>query len=81
VTITGVPVDVEARIESVQGFSAHKDADAMLEFVDAASDTLDRVFVVHGEPKSALFLVQRVRDYLDVDAIAPERGKVYEIDF
>jgi len=81
VMITGQPVDVRAKIESVQGFSAHKDSEAMLEFVDTASETLKKVFVVHGEPKSALFLVQRIRDYLDIDALAPERGKEYEIEF
>ncbi len=81
VTITGQQVEVRAKIESVQGFSAHKDSEAMLEFVDTASETLEKVFVVHGEPKSALFLVQRIRDYLDVEAVAPERGKGYEIEF
>lgn len=81
VTITGQPVEVRARIESLQGFSAHKDSEAMLEFVDAASDTLEKVFVVHGELKSSLFLVQRIRDYLNIEALAPDKGKVYEIDF
>jgi len=40
---------------------------------------LKRVFVIMGEPKSSLFLVQRLRDYLDVDAVYPEEGKVYEL--
>jgi hypothetical protein len=35
---------------------------------------------VMGEPKSSLFLVQRLRDYLGVDAIAPMAGDVIEIE-
>ena len=32
-----------------------------------------------GEPKSSLFLTQRIRDYLDIDAIYPEENKEYEL--
>lgn len=41
--------------------------------------TKPRVFVIMGEPKSSLFLTQRIRDYLDIDAIYPEERKEYEI--
>lgn len=40
---------------------------------------LKRVFVIMGEPKSSLFLTQRIRDYLDIDAVYPEEGKEYEL--
>jgi hypothetical protein len=33
------------------------------------------VFVAMGETKSSLFLVQRLRDYLGVHAVAPELGE------
>jgi len=38
-----------------------------------------KVFVIMGEPKASLFLVQRIRDYLDVDAVYPEENKEYEL--
>ena len=79
VIINGQQVLVRAKIESIEGFSAHKDSKGLLEFVDTAKDSLKRIFVVHGEPKSTLFLVQRIRDYLGLNAIAPDRGKTYEI--
>lgn len=81
VNITGAPVEINARIETIEGFSAHKDTDGLVDFVDAAKDTLEQVFIVHGEPKSSLFLVQRIRDYLDLNALTPEKGKEYEIEF
>ncbi|MFA6269747.1 MAG: MBL fold metallo-hydrolase [Candidatus Paceibacterota bacterium] len=40
---------------------------------------LKRVFVIMGEPKSSLFLTQRIRDYLDIDAVYPEENKEYEL--
>jgi metallo-beta-lactamase family protein len=44
-----------------------------------SSHKLKRVFVIMGEPKSSLFLVQRLRDYFDVDALYPEENKTYEL--
>ncbi|NLE07354.1 MAG: MBL fold metallo-hydrolase [Parcubacteria group bacterium] len=80
-------VPVRARIESVHGYSAHKDSEHLLEFVEKSAGVneenqktkLKKVFVVMGEPKSSLFLVQRIRDYLDIPAIYPEEGKEYEL--
>ncbi len=79
-TIQGTEVPVRARIEMISGYSAHKDSDHLIEFVAEAREKVKKVFVTMGEPKSSLFLVQRLRDYLGVDAVYPEKGKVYELD-
>jgi hypothetical protein len=34
-----------------------------------------------GEERSALFLVQRLRDYLGLNAVAPELNQTIDIDF
>jgi len=34
-----------------------------------------------GEERSSLFLVQRLRDYLGVNAVAPSQNEEVEIDF
>jgi metallo-beta-lactamase family protein len=81
VTIHGEPVEVRAKVKSIEGFSAHRDGDGLLEFVETGAETLEQIFAVHGEPKSCLFLVQRIRDYLGLNAVAPEKGKVYDIGF
>lgn len=80
-------IPVKARIENVHGYSAHKDSEHLLEFVEKSAGIsednqktkLKKVFVVMGEPKSSLFLTQRIRDYLDIPAIYPEEGKEYEL--
>lgn len=74
VHITGEDVVVRAHIVTITGYSGHKDSDGLLAFVEDMSETLKKVFVVMGEPKSAMFLVQKLRDNLGVDASAPEQG-------
>ena len=73
-------VPVRAHIESIFGYSSHKDSDHLVSFVEATAPSLKRVFVVMGEPKASLFLVQRLRDELGVNALLPERGVAYQLD-
>ena len=80
VRINGMEVPVRAKVVFIDGYSGHKDSDHLVEFVQATADTLKKVFVVMGEPQSALFLTQRLRDYLGVMATAPEGGTSVEID-
>ncbi len=74
VRITGEEVDVRAHVVTILGYSGHKDSDGLLNFVQDMQDTVKKVFVVMGEPKSSMFLVQKLRDNLGIEAYAPERG-------
>lgn len=74
-------VPVRAKLVTIQGYSGHKDLNALLEFVTAIESSVKKIFVVHAEPGSALFFAQRVRDYLAIDARVPKMGEVVEIDF
>jgi len=82
VTIFGEEKEVRAKIDSIAGYSSHKDSDHLIEFVEKAAEggKLKKVFPVMGEPKSSMFLTQRLRDYLGVDAIYPELKQEVEID-
>ncbi len=73
-------VKVRAKIETISGFSAHADSDQLVDFVSSTKESLEKVFVAMGEPKSAMFLSQRLHDELGVEAVVPEKGKVYELD-
>lgn len=75
-------IKVRARIENVHGYSAHKDSEHLLELVEKADQNhkIKKVFVVMGEPKSSLFLAQRIKDYLGIEAVYPEEGKEYELN-
>ena len=74
VHISGEDVTVRAHIVTISGYSGHKDSDNLLSFVEDMQDVVKKVFVVMGEPRSSMFLVQKLRDNLGVEASAPERG-------
>ncbi|MFM2383609.1 MAG: hypothetical protein RIQ72_181 [Candidatus Parcubacteria bacterium] len=80
VEIHGERIPVRARVETIDGYSSHKDMDHLVEFVSKTSDTVKKVFVAMGETKSSLFLVQRLRDYLGVHAVAPALGQEIVLD-
>lgn len=80
IEIHGKKIPVRATIETNFGYSAHRDVDGLVEFAHRSIGSLKRVFVAMGEPKSAAFLTQRLRDYLAIDAIAAEAGKSAELE-
>lgn len=75
VNIFGETIAVRAKVVSISGYSAHKDADHLLQFVSDTADRVRRVFVTLGEPKASFALAQKIRDYLAVDAVVPEPGE------
>ncbi len=75
VKITGEYVEVRAHVVTINGYSGHKDSDGLLGFVEDMADSVKKVFVVMGEPKSSMFLVQKLRDNLAINAYAPEPGE------
>ncbi|MEI6238608.1 MAG: MBL fold metallo-hydrolase [bacterium] len=80
VTIERNEVNIHAEVRTITGYSSHKDSDHLLEFVEGAKDSLKQVFVVMGELKASLFLVQRIKDNIDVGAISPEHGQTYILE-
>ncbi|MHB0977819.1 MAG: MBL fold metallo-hydrolase [Minisyncoccota bacterium] len=80
VTIDNHEVIVRAKVETIDGYSAHADSNALVDFVSHTASTLKQAFITMGEPRSSIFLAQRLNDELNVKAIVPERGKRYELD-
>ncbi len=83
VKINGTEMRVKAKIAHIKGYSGHADCDQLVDLVAKGADKkkLKQVFVTMGEERAALFLVQRLRDYLGVKAMAPDLNEVAEIDF
>jgi metallo-beta-lactamase family protein len=79
VMIHNEKVVVRAHIEENYGYSAHRDRDGLAQFAHQGIETLKRVFVTMGEPKSSLYLVQHLRDYYGLPADAPEQGSSAEL--
>jgi metallo-beta-lactamase family protein len=81
VMIDGEKVKVRAKIAQIQGYSGHADRDQLVELVAYGADKAKQIFVVMGEERSSLFLTQRLRDYLGLNAVAPDQNQEVEIDF
>ena len=72
---------VRARIANITGYSGHADRDQLVDFVAPGGAAAKQIFVTMGEERSSLFLVQRLRDYLDAPAVAPALNQKVPIDF
>ncbi|MFA5778112.1 MAG: MBL fold metallo-hydrolase [Candidatus Paceibacterota bacterium] len=80
IRITGEEVVVRAHIVTISGYSGHKDSDGLLGFVEDMQDSVKKIFVVMGEPKSSMFLVQKLKDNLGLEAFAPNLGDSVILD-
>ncbi len=78
--IHGEEVKVNAEIVEISGFSAHKDSDHLQEFAAEMKDSLEKVFVVLGEPQSQSFLAQRLVDFYHLPVKVPELHEIIEIE-
>ncbi len=81
VRITGENVPVRAHVVTINGYSGHKDSDGLISFIEDTQESLKKVFVVMGEPKSSMFLAQKIRDHLGIEVAVPEADDTATINF
>lgn len=81
VTIMHTDVPVRAHVEKISGYSGHKDSNHLVSFVGDSQKSLKKVFIAMGEPKSALFLAQRLHDEFDLETQVPLSGDKATINF
>lgn len=60
VHLLGSEVSVNAKIESIEGFSAHADYKGLIKWVKNFSPAPKKVFIVHGEEKESLSLSKKL---------------------
>jgi len=71
IKIHGHYVPVRAEVTQVDGFSAHADAEQLVDWLRAMKPP-DSAYVVHGEVRAAGSLADRLRDELGWNAVVPE---------
>ena len=74
-------MQVRAHISQVSGYSGHADRDQLLDFVEREASRVERIFVAMGETKSELYLAQRIKDFYGIDAVVPNEGQQFELDW
>ena len=81
IRIDGQEIPVRARIATIRGYSGHADREGLMDFVAQGGQGAERVFVTMGEERASLFLTQRLRDYLGVNASVPTSKETIELQF
>ncbi len=79
--LNGEDMVIKAKVSELHGYSGHKDMDHLVEFAAEGKESLKQVFVAIGEPKAAMFLAQRLRDYEGLNAVVPEPNTTVELEF
>jgi len=80
VRIFGDDVPVRAKVETIQGFSAHADANGLLRWLKSASHAPRRVFLVHGDPEPAKVPAERIQKELGWPVTVPQMGETHTLD-
>lgn len=80
VKLLGRYVPVRAEIVHDEEFSVHADAGELVEWLGQMQRPPSAVYVVHGEPRAALALADRVRARVGCAVTVPERGEKVLVD-
>lgn len=79
IKIFGKTYHRRADVVTINGFSAHAGQQLLVEYAQATHETLKKVFLVHGEPRGAEPLMEKLHETGIQDVKYPERGDVFEI--
>lgn len=80
VRIFGEEYKLRAKVEIINGYSAHADRSELLNWIRSAREggRLQKVFVVHGDPPKSQALAQGIRGLGGPDVLVPERQQMVE---
>lgn len=80
VPILGELVPLRARVETIDGYSAHADHDGLLNWVKAVrGERLRKVYVVHGEEAESQALAKGLQELGGLEVTVPQPGEVVEL--
>jgi len=79
IKIFGKTYHRRADVVTINGYSAHAGQDALVAYAEATRDSLKKVFLVHGEPRGAEPLMEKLREKGIKDVLYPEVGSKFVI--
>jgi metallo-beta-lactamase family protein len=79
VKLFGEEISVNARIESIDGFSGHADKAGLISWIGSMGKKPKKVFIVHGEQEIMPAFAQTITDQFGLSCIVPSRGDSYVI--
>ncbi len=79
VKILGDAIDVQAKIETIDGISGHADRAGLFRWVDEFEKKPEHIFVVHGEDMVCEKFAMDLEEKFKVKADAPFSGSIYDL--
>jgi len=79
VKVFGEEINVNARIEYIEGYSGHADQEWLLNFIYSITRKPKHIFLVHGEPTGQEVLKDIIVDTTSIPVSIPEYGEKYEL--
>jgi metallo-beta-lactamase family protein len=76
----GQDIPVRAKVLSVEGISAHADANELMRWLRSGEALPGVVFVTHGEPEAAAALAQRIEAEHGIRSLAPSIGDRIDLE-
>lgn len=72
-------IPVRCHVEKVEGFSAHADWKAVLQWLSGLRSIPKMVFTTHGEPEAAKAMAGHIRERFGWNVVVPEYGDFVEL--
>ena len=80
VKIFGEEINVNARIEYIEGYSGHADQEWLLNFVYSFYTKPKHIFLVHGEEEGQEVLKEKIIENTKIPVTIPSFGETYVLD-
>ncbi|MBU0533912.1 MAG: MBL fold metallo-hydrolase [Candidatus Omnitrophica bacterium] len=77
VRILGAMHEVKARIEKINGFSAHADREELLKWISGFKKAPSKIFLIHGEEEVTASFASFLKEKITSEIIIPEYSKEY----
>jgi metallo-beta-lactamase family protein len=79
VEIMGEPVEVNAKLETIESYSAHADQPKLLYWISKFDKPVKKIFLVHGEAASEDTLMHKIEDLDGIDTYIPKFMETVEL--
>ena len=80
VKIFGEEINVNARIEYIEGYSGHADQEWLLNFIYSFYTKPKHIFLVHGEEEGQEVLKEKIIENTNIPVTIPSFGETYTLD-
>ncbi|WP_088225237.1 MBL fold metallo-hydrolase [Desulfosporosinus sp. FKB] len=77
VTIHGEQITVKAKIENIDGFSAHADQKGLLNWIRCGGIPAKGIILVHGEEEAQAGLAAKIKEITGLDPLIPGLGETF----